>query len=50
MSEFIVKEHSNLDFSKMTPEELDAFIQREEKRCAEMTGWSEAWQEIVEQR
>ena len=50
MSGYIVREHSKLDFAKMTPEELETFIQTEKKRCAEMTEWNEAWIEIAERK
>ena len=47
---FYVKDYPDPKISKMTPEELDAFIEAEKERSNKMTDWSEAWTEIVEQK
>lgn len=50
MKGFYVKDYPDPKISKMTPEELDAFIEAEKERSEKMTDWSEAWAEIVEYR
>ena len=47
---FYVKDYPDPKISKMTPEELGAFIEAEKERSEKMTDWSEAWAEIVEYR
>ena len=48
MGSIYVKDYPDPKISKMTPEELDAFIEAEKERCEKMTDWSEAWAEITE--